>query len=256
MGAQRQQVCCSPRGSSQNQCLVLSCKKQRQDRAHKWVDSTDVLTLVLKLLFQTHLTISTELWHIVLFLQRCLTSSRPTASSGAPRDSFWCWLDSGGQLKLCVFVWALQTQEATDDKLNNFSDTSYESWAPDSNSDLRLAVLFLHLFVSFWMNVFLCMDNLLFSCVCSMNGALAFVDTSDCTMMNIAEHYMASDVEWDPTGRYVVTSVSWWSHKVRAAPWRQKHSSFSFSCENNSVVMVWKFTQILFPQPCVFFVCV
>lgn len=48
----------------------------------------------------------------------------------------------------------------------------------------------------------------------SMNGALAFVDTSDCTVMNIAEHYMASDVEWDPTGRYVVTSVSWWSHKV------------------------------------------
>ncbi|TRY54818.1 hypothetical protein DNTS_001785 [Danionella cerebrum] len=29
----------------------------------------------------------------------------------------------------------------------------------------------------------------------SMNGALAFVDTSDCTMMNIAEHYMASDVD-------------------------------------------------------------
>lgn len=52
-------------------------------------------------------------------------------------------------------------------------------------------------------------------CLLSMNGALAFVDTSDCTVMNIAEHYMASDVEWDPTGRYVVTSVSWWSHKVR-----------------------------------------
>uniref|UniRef100_A0AAZ3P024 Eukaryotic translation initiation factor 3 subunit B n=1 Tax=Oncorhynchus tshawytscha TaxID=74940 RepID=A0AAZ3P024_ONCTS len=42
----------------------------------------------------------------------------------------------------------------------------------------------------------------------SMNGALAFVDTSDCTMMNMVEHYMASDVEWDPTGRYLVTSVS------------------------------------------------
>ncbi|XP_042294217.1 eukaryotic translation initiation factor 3 subunit B isoform X2 [Sceloporus undulatus] len=53
----------------------------------------------------------------------------------------------------------------------------------------------------------------------SMNGALAFVDTSDCTMMNIAEHYTASDVEWDPTGRYVVTSVSWWSHKVDNAYW-------------------------------------
>uniref|UniRef100_A0A8D1SYD9 Eukaryotic translation initiation factor 3 subunit B n=1 Tax=Sus scrofa TaxID=9823 RepID=A0A8D1SYD9_PIG len=56
-------------------------------------------------------------------------------------------------------------------------------------------------------------------CLPSMNGALAFVDTSDCTVMNIAEHYMASDVEWDPTGRYVVTSVSWWSHKVDNAYW-------------------------------------
>lgn len=37
--------------------------------------------------------------------------------------------------------------------------------------------------------------------------------------MNIAEHYMASDVEWDPTGRYVVTSVSWWSHKVWGPVW-------------------------------------
>eukprot|EP00069_Balaena_mysticetus_P004155 bmy_17114T0 len=53
----------------------------------------------------------------------------------------------------------------------------------------------------------------------SMNGALAFVDASDCTVMNIAEHYMASDVEWDPTGRYVITSVSWWSHKVDNAYW-------------------------------------
>ncbi|XP_051982301.1 eukaryotic translation initiation factor 3 subunit B-like [Xyrauchen texanus] len=52
-----------------------------------------------------------------------------------------------------------------------------------------------------------------------MNGALAFVDTSDCTIMNIAEHYMASDVELDPTGRYVVTYVSWWSHKVDNAYW-------------------------------------
>jgi len=30
---------------------------------------------------------------------------------------------------------------------------------------------------------------------------------------------MASDVEWDPTGRYLVTSVSWWSHKVDNAYW-------------------------------------
>lgn len=62
------------------------------------------------------------------------------------------------------------------------------------------------------------MDITALPLLCSMNGALAFVDTSDCTMMNIAEHYMASDVEWDPTGRYVVTSVSWWSHKVCSTP--------------------------------------
>lgn len=61
----------------------------------------------------------------------------------------------------------------------------------------------------------------------SMNGALAFVDTSDCTVMNIAEHYMASDVEWDPTGRYVVTSVSWWSHKVQALPGSAARPGFS-----------------------------
>lgn len=81
-------------------------------------------------------------------------------------------------------------------------------------------------------------------CVCSMNGALAFVDTSDCTMMNIAEHYMASDVEWDPTGRYVVTSVSWWSHKVH------KITRLFLSCQTCSLLMsgnpYWTYTHILF----------
>lgn len=42
---------------------------------------------------------------------------------------------------LCVCVCMWQTPKATDDKLNNFSDTSYESSAPDSNSDLRHTVL-------------------------------------------------------------------------------------------------------------------
>ena len=30
---------------------------------------------------------------------------------------------------------------------------------------------------------------------------------------------MASDVEWDPTGRYVTTAVSYWAHKVDNAFW-------------------------------------
>lgn len=47
-----------------------------------------------------------------------------------------------------------------------------------------------------------------------MVGALDFIDTSDMTVMNQAEHDFATDVEWDPTGRYVVTGVSWWGQKV------------------------------------------
>ncbi|XP_026498953.1 eukaryotic translation initiation factor 3 subunit B [Vanessa tameamea] len=39
-------------------------------------------------------------------------------------------------------------------------------------------------------------------------GALAFVDTNDFTIMNISDHYQVSGIEWDPTGRYVVTGVS------------------------------------------------
>ena len=50
--------------------------------------------------------------------------------------------------------------------------------------------------------------------VFSMNGVLEFVDTADMTTMNTGEHYMATDIEWDPTGRYVMTGVSWWAHKV------------------------------------------
>lgn len=53
----------------------------------------------------------------------------------------------------------------------------------------------------------------------SMNGCLEFVDTSDFTTMGNGEHFMCTDVEWDPTGRYVVTGVSWWGHKVDNGYW-------------------------------------
>lgn len=48
----------------------------------------------------------------------------------------------------------------------------------------------------------------------SLNGVLEFIDTADVSTMNTGEHYMATDVEWDPTGRYFMTGVSWWAHKV------------------------------------------
>ncbi|XP_070581351.1 eukaryotic translation initiation factor 3 subunit B-like [Ptychodera flava] len=53
----------------------------------------------------------------------------------------------------------------------------------------------------------------------NMSGSLEFIDTSDFTIMNAAEHFMATDVEWDPTGRYVISGVSWWGHKVDNAFW-------------------------------------
>ena len=53
----------------------------------------------------------------------------------------------------------------------------------------------------------------------SMNGVFEFIDTSDFTSMGTNEHFMCTDVEWDPTGRYVITGVSWWGHKVDNAYW-------------------------------------
>jgi len=49
-----------------------------------------------------------------------------------------------------------------------------------------------------------------------MDGQLEFYDaeSSEFTPMQSPEHGMATDLEWDPTGRYVVTSVSFWSQKV------------------------------------------
>jgi len=76
----------------------------------------------------------------------------------------------------------------------------------------------------------------------SMNGVLEFIDTSDFTTMGSGEHFMCTDVEWDPTGRYVMTGVSWWGHKVDNAYWIWnfqgkvlKRSSVEKFCQ-----MVWR----------------
>ncbi|KAI3742980.1 hypothetical protein L1987_60681 [Smallanthus sonchifolius] len=40
------------------------------------------------------------------------------------------------------------------------------------------------------------------------NGQLEFYNVDELETMATAEHFMATDIEWDPTGRYVATSVS------------------------------------------------
>lgn len=41
-------------------------------------------------------------------------------------------------------------------------------------------------------------------------GAIQFWDTEEITLLASEEHYACTNVEWDPTGRYVVTCVSSW----------------------------------------------
>ena len=48
-----------------------------------------------------------------------------------------------------------------------------------------------------------------FMCVFFGSCAYLFVQ-----VMMSTEHFMATDIEWDPTGRYVASCVSWWGHKV------------------------------------------
>ena len=41
-----------------------------------------------------------------------------------------------------------------------------------------------------------------------MNGQLEFVSGEDMEVLDAAEHFLAAEIEWDPTGRYVATAVT------------------------------------------------
>ena len=51
------------------------------------------------------------------------------------------------------------------------------------------------------------------------NYTLEFVDTSDFSITNTQEHFKVTDVEWDPTGRFVASSVGYWQHKSDNGYW-------------------------------------
>jgi len=76
-------------------------------------------------------------------------------------------------------------------------------------------------------------------------GSLEFVDTKEFLIMNSTDHYQMSDVEWDPTGRYVVTGVSIWKTKVDTGYW-----IWSFQGKILKRVNQEKFAQLLWrPRP-------
>eukprot|EP00164_Ancoracysta_twista_P002855 GFYU01003799.1.p1 GENE.GFYU01003799.1~~GFYU01003799.1.p1 ORF type:complete len:687 (-),score=239.15 GFYU01003799.1:170-2230(-) len=48
----------------------------------------------------------------------------------------------------------------------------------------------------------------------TLNGGLEFWDIGEFEQLAADEHFMATDVEWDPTGRYVMTYVSQFRHQL------------------------------------------
>lgn len=42
----------------------------------------------------------------------------------------------------------------------------------------------------------------------TLNGQLEFYNVDEGEVLAAAEHFMATDVSWDPTGRYVATAVT------------------------------------------------
>ena len=46
------------------------------------------------------------------------------------------------------------------------------------------------------------------------SGQLEWIDVNVNQTIGEAEHFMCSDIQWDPTGRYVATSVSHWRHQM------------------------------------------
>jgi translation initiation factor 3 subunit B len=77
-------------------------------------------------------------------------------------------------------------------------------------------------------------------------GSFEFVDTNnDFLVMNSGDHFRASDVEWDPTGRYVVTGVSSWKVKEDNG-----YNIWSFQGRILKRIMLKNFIQFLWrPRP-------
>ncbi|CAG9774050.1 unnamed protein product [Ceutorhynchus assimilis] len=76
-------------------------------------------------------------------------------------------------------------------------------------------------------------------------GSLEFVDTNEFLVMNTTDHFQMSDVEWDPTGRYIFTGVSFWKCKVDTGYWM-----WSFQGKILKRINLERFAQILWrPRP-------
>jgi len=78
-----------------------------------------------------------------------------------------------------------------------------------------------------------------------MNGALEFFNVDEMETMGNEEHFMATTVDWDPSGRYVATVVSHWRHQLENG-----YNLYSFQGKLLRHVLKEKFYQLLWrPRP-------
>jgi len=75
--------------------------------------------------------------------------------------------------------------------------------------------------------------------------AMEFFNVNDMETMASEEHYNASHIEWDPTGRFIATSVSFWIHQVETG-----YNIYSFQGKLLRHVLKERFYQFLWrPRP-------
>jgi translation initiation factor 3 subunit B len=79
----------------------------------------------------------------------------------------------------------------------------------------------------------------------NLNGVLEFFNVKDMETMGTGEHMMCTNVDWDPSGRFVTTTVSSWHHQLDTG-----YNLFSFSGRTMLKVLKDRFSQFLWrPRP-------
>ena len=74
------------------------------------------------------------------------------------------------------------------------------------------------------------------------SGQLEWVDVNAMQTIGEAEHFMCSDIEWDPTGRFVATSVSHWRHQMENGfiMWSSHGHELSHEKKDKFYQLLWR----------------
>ena len=78
-----------------------------------------------------------------------------------------------------------------------------------------------------------------------MNGALEFFNVNSLESMGTDEHMMCTNIDWDPSGRFITTTVSSWHHQLDTG-----YNLYTFSGKLMYKVLKSAFSQLLWrPRP-------